>query len=242
MIFRIADTESHFTTFPNQLLKSGDGTKPREDSLSPAALGLLCYLLSHKEDWVVTGTIIAKHFQITKNQVTKLTDELRDAGYLRRSFYHCEKKGTTLPNWDVTNVRNQFRDPDIRDPDNRDPDYEELISNNLEEVISKKEDTRSRREVFLAEPPAGIAGTSWRKWWEYKLGPRGRVPQGSAGQAKITRVTNEFRVLISAGASDSVLEKIVDHHIANGWRSLGEPDWRFTKNLLEERKMMRGVT
>lgn len=235
MIFRKISEEENFTTLPNKLLNCGNSAQPREDTLSPAALGLLCYLLSNSEKWIVTGTVIASHFQITKNKVTKLTDELKDAGYIRRSHYFCDKKQTTLPNWDVSSV------PDNWDPDYRDREYGDLTSINQEQRLSEKQTSPSKREVFLTEAPAGIAVTAWRKWWEYKLGPRGRAPEGQSGKTKVTRVTNEFRVLVQAGAGAHALEKIVDHHIAMGWRSLGDPTWKFSAGLLKGSQMLKGV-
>ncbi|MEC8543194.1 MAG: helix-turn-helix domain-containing protein [SAR324 cluster bacterium] len=225
MIFRRAKHKSNFTTFPNEILQSTDGTKPREDSLSPAALGVLCYLLSFPEDWIVKGSVIANHFQITKNAVTKITDELQDAGYIRRDYFTCEETGKQRPTWHVYDVREKW------DPRIGDPRIGDLTNNKREQIISKK-------QKFLSEPPAGIAETYWRKWWEYKIGSRGRVPD----QKTVTARTNEFRRFISFGLSERDIEKIVDHHISMGWKGLGDETWKLTAKLIDEKKMMRGVT
>lgn len=62
-----------FTTLYNSTL--------RDKNISWGALGLLVYLLSHKPDWKVSATHLAKERKLGRDGIYKLLNELRQAGY-----------------------------------------------------------------------------------------------------------------------------------------------------------------
>jgi hypothetical protein len=69
LIYRPKLKYERFTVLPNILLRGGENTKQREDSIKPESLGVLVYLLSHKDDWRVTNRQIATHFGISTSRV-----------------------------------------------------------------------------------------------------------------------------------------------------------------------------
>ena len=77
MIFKPASqTCRHYTKLPNDLL--------RDKALPPEAIGLLCYLLSHVDNWRVTQSQLSKHFACTPARIRNIADCLEQNGYIRR--------------------------------------------------------------------------------------------------------------------------------------------------------------
>ena len=63
MIYRPAVSKNtHYTKLPNVLLRGGvSASEAREDGITPEALGVLVYLLSHVDDWQVTQAQLCKN-------------------------------------------------------------------------------------------------------------------------------------------------------------------------------------
>ena len=230
MIFRVAANEKNFTVIPNAVLRNKD--------LSAEALGLLCYLLSHKPEWTTTGKHLSHHFKVGSQKMTRLTKELEQAGYLRRRWYPDPNNSKyTRPDWDVTDIAHCFPDGSLRDSEKRDPVERDpvnhdpsLRSTNSKEVLSKKEE-------LIRNPPAGVSQSAWEKWWHYKS-PSNRAP----GKAHITRTTNDFARLVKAGVTD--FDKLVDYTIDKGWQGIGDETYSYTKSLIHQDKdmlLLRGI-
>ena len=68
-----------FTSIPNTILQS---------DMSMDAVGTLCYILSLPDDWVIHKLQIAKRFNVGKDKMYKVFDELEENGY----FLSIEKR------------------------------------------------------------------------------------------------------------------------------------------------------
>ena len=68
MIFRRRNKDAPFTVIPNYTLKDG--------SLKPESLGVLCFLLSHRDDWSISARQIANHFGISTGRVNTIATDL----------------------------------------------------------------------------------------------------------------------------------------------------------------------
>lgn len=66
--------KGHFTTVPNSIFE--------DDRLSPAAKGVLGFLLSRPPDWQVRQDHLARKLKIGRKLLRKCREELVDAGYL----------------------------------------------------------------------------------------------------------------------------------------------------------------
>ena len=116
MIFRRASyPNENFTTMPNLLIRgSNSASKRRSDLLSPESLGVLVYLLSHRQDWKVTNKQLATVFRVTTNKVTKICKELEASGYLKREIKRNDLG--QLDGWDWE-VYDETTTPDSRFPE-----------------------------------------------------------------------------------------------------------------------------
>lgn len=74
MIFK-SKTNEKFAQIPNELAQS--------EKLSIEAIGLMSYLLSLPEDWVVNKEHLRKHFRMGKDRLGRIMDELMSAGYIK---------------------------------------------------------------------------------------------------------------------------------------------------------------
>lgn len=64
---------SNYTVLPNEVFKS---------KLSIDAIGLLAYFLSLPSDWVIYKTTLHEQLNISREKLSKMFNELKDAGYL----------------------------------------------------------------------------------------------------------------------------------------------------------------
>ena len=71
-IIRVKRQSGNFTIIPNKLLRH---------KMSLRAKGLLCMILSHVEDWVVTKAWVAEHCTEGRDAVNCVFAELVDLGY-----------------------------------------------------------------------------------------------------------------------------------------------------------------
>lgn len=71
-IIRVKRQTSNFTIISNKVLR---------DKMSLRAKGLLCMMLSHDEDWVVTKAWVAEHCTEGRNAVNCVFSELVELGY-----------------------------------------------------------------------------------------------------------------------------------------------------------------
>tara|TARA_R100001460_G_scaffold23956_1_gene48249 strand:- start:756 stop:1460 length:705 start_codon:yes stop_codon:yes gene_type:complete len=233
MIFRIAENKKNFTTLPNELLRTQD--------LGADSLGVLCYLLSHAPYWETTGKHLSAHFRCSKDKITRITKELEAAGYIRRVWKRDENNPKQpRPDWDVADVPNSFdtvqRSTEITESGKTGSGLSgsgktgNIRSTNKKEILSKK-------EIISRNPPVGVSESAWRRWWQYKY-PTARAPS----QSHVTRTTNEFSRLVTAGVTD--FDKLVDYTIAKGWQGIGDETYAYTKSLISDDKsiqLMKGI-
>ena len=88
MIFKRARfDDTTFTTLPNTLLRGGgdSASSAREDGLTPEALGVLVYLLSHAAEWQVSQAQLCKVFAVGKTKMQSITKCLEVSGYIKRA-------------------------------------------------------------------------------------------------------------------------------------------------------------
>ena len=219
MIYRPKTKYDKYTILPNALLRGGENTKQREDAIKPESLGVLVYLLSHRDDWQVTNRQIASHFNISSSRVTTITNDLVDAGYLTR-IRPVQADGSVGWDWLVSDSR----DPEIRD-------LKMLDLEMLDQAMCEQSNTISKeipllrntdwKEVLCSDPPKQVSVQAWTEWWEYKIKERNnRRPS--------TRMVNthraDFDTLVAAGHRD--FSSLVRNAINRGWQSIGKPDWK----------------
>lgn len=72
---------SNYTVIPNEVFKIG---------LSLDAVGLLTYLLSMPNDWVIYKTTIHNQFKISRKRMDYVFNELKNAGYIISDRKHIE--------------------------------------------------------------------------------------------------------------------------------------------------------
>jgi len=235
MLWRPRLPNKNFVIVPNELARC---------KIKPEAIGVLVYLLSHRDDWRITNKAIANHFNITTSRVTRIADDLVQAGYVTK--YKTEENKfdwlvTIFPdasplwtrdkilacttsnpkNVDQTNV-----DPKIVDPKNR------QLSNNIDKrILSSKENEKEKKTNSLPNKlesacPEGVPLSAWRSWWKYKRG--NRTPSD--------RMIKEHRIyfaeLVRAGHTQ--FDTIVDLAISRKWAVPGKPSWSAIKELKQE--------
>ena len=214
MIFRRASyPHESFTTIPNSLLRgTNKASEARSDGISPEALGVLAYLLSHKEDWQVTNRQLQKVFGVGDSKITRITRELVTAGYIARPN---QRAATANWDWDVfdsVSLDRDFPDPSIPDPSF--PDQINTISKNN----NRKEKQSWKKELFAASPEY-IRQAVWQEWWEHKiLKNSGRRPTASM----LTRQTKDFELIAGAGFD---VGAVVSFAISRDWQKIGDVTW-----------------
>jgi len=219
MIFRPANLkQDYYTRIPNLLLRGGfSASEYRGDGLSPESLGVLVYLLSHVDDWQITNNQLCTVFGVGNVKMTRITDELENAGYIRREIVRNESGHVVRWDWLVTDVRGRFP-PDHQNPDQVNPDQ---VNQTQRTNIITNEDKKEQicwRSSLLNAPPEGVTKAAWVKWWEYKLDDRkGRKP----AKKMITVISQDFLVLKKQGFD---LSGVVDFAISREWKSVGKPD------------------
>ncbi len=218
MIYRPKTKYDRFTVLPNTLLRGGENTKNREDSIKPESLGVLVYLLSHKDDWRVTNRQIAAHFGISTSRVTTITNDLEDAGYLTR-IRPVQEDGSVVWDWLVSDSRDpKIRDLKMLDLEMPDQAFHDL-SNTISEEIPSVSNTKWK-EVLCSAPPKHVSVQAWTEWWNHKIAQRkNRRPS----QRMINMHRADFEALVAAGHRD--FSGLVRNAINRDWQSIGKPDW-----------------
>jgi hypothetical protein len=77
---------ANFTRIGNEVIESG---------ISVDALGMMLYLMSKPDNWVIRVTHIEKHFKIGRTKRRRIFAELRAAGFLRTVF-NIDNEGGSL--------------------------------------------------------------------------------------------------------------------------------------------------
>ena len=223
MIFRTTHA-ADYTVIPNATLQGGC-TKTRQDSLTPEALGVLCYLLSHPQDWQVTNAAIAQHFGVTNERVTKITRCLTEAGYIRRAPVRESGK---LQAWDWDVLDQIPEKPDLVEPDQEKPD---LVKPGTKKRISTEQKNIKTKGSSLAaavgQTPAGVPRDAFASWIQYRIG-RGHT----VSKKKLTNSILQFSALKDAGLQD--WDKAVQIAIDAGWQSIS-PEYSGIKQLCGSR-------
>ena len=230
MIFRPANFKTdNYTRIPNLLLRGGTSASDlRSDQISPESLGVLVYLLSHRDDWQITNNQLCTVFGVGNGKMTRITKELEIAEYIKRTMIRNSNGHVESWDWLVTDVRGQFpldqRFPDQVKPDQVKPDQDnDTQRTNMVKNKQEKEQI-SWREKLLNDVPEGIPAKAWTLWWEYKLQERkGRKP----AKKMITMITQDFMVFKK---DDFDLLGVVSFAISREWKSIGKPDWDLLKS------------
>lgn len=209
MIFKPASqTCRHYTKLPNDLL--------RDKALPPEAIGLLCYLLSHVDNWRVTQSQLSKHFACTPARIRNIADCLEQNGYIRRVRYI--EDGKTVFDWEVYDQR-QLPVCEKADVENRQVDIPH-VENQEQRITIEKEETSNKnnhwKEDLLNSCPEGVPKQAWQLWWDHKAGNR------KPSKNTVTRQTHDFREMAKHGYD---LRELIPFSISRGWQRIGSPDW-----------------
>jgi len=240
MIYRPAyNNNTHFTKLPNILLRGGrDASSPRQDGLTPEALGVLVYLLSHIDDWQVTQSQLCTVFSVGTTKMTTITKCLEQSGYLKRTKMRDEQGCFSRFDWLVTDTRGVFPDsplPDFPEVDNPQVDNPQTDNPQQRNTITKE---KHWKDELFDKCPNGICKNAWKSWWEYKIGGNGnrKVAKGT-----VTRQTHDFEVMRDEKFD---MKKVVDFAISRGWQRVGQPDWQGLqcfKNISREDDLLGAV-
>ena len=209
MIFKPASqTCRHYTKLPNDLLRDKD--------LTPEAIGLLCYLLSHVDNWRVTQSQLSKHFSCTPARIRNIAACLEQTGYIRRVRY--VEEGKTVFDWEVYD-RKQLPVCKKADVENRQVDIPH-VENEEQRITIEKEETSNKnnhwKEDLLNSCPEGIPKQAWQLWWDHKAGNR------KPSKNTVTRQTHDFKEMAKHGYD---LRELIPFSISRGWQRIGSPDW-----------------
>lgn len=229
MIYRPAfNQNSHFTKLPNLLLRGGVcASSAREDLLTPEALGVLVYLLSHVDDWQVTQAQLCTVFAVGKTKMQSITKRLESSGYLKKHTSRDDKGQFGGYDWLVTDTRNQFPDSIKPNTDITEADFPSTgnpatgnpaTDNPPQRITITKEE--HWKEALLDKCPNGVTKKAWTNWWEYKIEGNGNR---KVAKATVTRQTHDFEVLAREKFD---MDKVVDYAISRGWQRVGQPDWQ----------------
>tara|TARA_R110002153_G_scaffold265049_6_gene427312 strand:+ start:3526 stop:4254 length:729 start_codon:yes stop_codon:yes gene_type:complete len=222
MIFRRAKFDNTtYTKIPNALLRGGLTATEREDGLKPEALGVLCYLLSHSENWTVSNRQIAKVFAISTGKVTGITKQLSAAGYIER-VNGRDADGNTTWDWlvyDNQDRKNQdLQNQDLKNQDLQNQDHKICDQRTTIDIKNNSKEKLSWKEELCAALPNDVPKQAWLAWWHYKQ-KNNRAPSKVA----VTRQTKDFEIMVKAGFD---ISELVDYAIARGtWQRIGDPDW-----------------
>ena len=217
MIYRPAIANStHYTKLPNLLLRGGHSASTiREDGLTPEALGVLVYLLSHIDSWQVTQAQLCTVFGCGKTKMQSITQCLENSGYLKKDATRGANGQFGGYDWLVTDTRHQF--PDSTEADFPSTDNPTTDNPPQRITISKKEHWK---EALFDSCPNGVPKSAWEKWWCYKIAANANR---KVAKATITRQTHDFEVMVQ-GKFD--MEGVVGYAISRGWQRVGQPDWQ----------------
>lgn len=157
-IYRTKSTVN-FTHLKNEVLQ--------DSNLSLEALGLLVYLLSMPEDWVVQHSQIQKHFNIGRDKRKRVMKELEEAGYLVRKQPRDE--AGLFENYDYS-VFDDPQSPATENPstDNRSTDNQHITKDLLDKELKN---TNGHSEEMTEKPDP------FDDWWQHY--PR-KVAKGNA--------------------------------------------------------------
>lgn len=214
MIFKPAATKSrHYTKLPNDLLRDRD--------LTPEAIGVIAYLLSHIDDWRVTQKQLCHHFQCSPGRIKNIADTLENAGYIRRIRY--VEDGRHIFDWEVYDEK-QLSDCDNRDAENQDVENRHVENQQVENqhlrinIVEEETSTKNKhwKEQLSDSCPQGVPKHVWEQWWEYKAGNR------KPSKLTISRQTNDFETMAKHGYD---LRELIPFSISRGWQRIGSPDW-----------------
>ena len=214
MIYRRSTKISNYTVISNTTL--------RDPAIKPESLGVLSYLLSHREDWQVTNKALSTHFGISTGRVSKITQDLASHGYLRRD--NTSNSDGKIVRWDwIVFDEPHPENPDLENPDLENPDLENAIQRSTiytEEHITSK---CSWKDDLNAAKPEAVSQAAWDKWWNYKS------PKRKPAQRVLANGLLRFEALVKDGHTD--FDPVIDMAIANGWQSVPDPDWNQIKQL-----------
>ena len=225
-IYRTATPDKNYTVIPNDLIRNPD--------FDLQTTALLIYLLSHKEDWIVTNKHIAKVWSITPNTVAKMMNRLEAAGYIKKQNDKIQWNGW---DWLVTDTPHIFCDTPSQELRETPPLKNcEVRSTKDSNTIVGKRKTNRKKPVPLSEAalqqPAGCSSSSWEKWIRYR----------SAGRPITERVLRncsvQFTNLKNAGLKS--WDKAVDVAISEKWNSIN-PDYTKIKVIIKQDKAANSV-
>ena len=205
-------TPKNYTVIPNDLLR-----KPDFDLQTTA---LLIYLLSHRQDWTVTNTYIAKTWGISPNTVTKLMNKLEEAGYLKKQNEKVQANGW---DWLVTDTPLKFRETPSQklggtSPKNCDTPPLKNCEVRTTSKTNKKTNKKPKKNntVSLADAmimvPAGCPASEWERWL------RTRSAGQRIGVRKLDNCTRDFEGLQKAGLKS--WESAISRAISSDWQSV----------------------
>ena len=216
-IYRPRKLSKNFTVLPNALLRGG--IDKQADNLDLQSLGLLCYLLSHHQDWTITNSQLSNHWQVSKNTITRITKKLEARGYLIKQNSFVKDNGW---NWLVTDTPFNFGDPKSCDPKSCDPKNREVRRNNSNTVsettsntvskTSKKTITGVSFDDACIQCPAGCPPKVFERWL------RTKTKTNWVGVKKLQNAVKDFQELKRAGLTswDEAIDKAIDR----GWQSV----------------------
>jgi hypothetical protein len=224
MIFKRARfDDTTFTTLPNTLLRGGgdSASSAREDGLTPEALGVLVYLLSHSAEWQVSQAQLCKVFAVGKTKMQSITKSLEVSGYIKRAPARVASGQFGGYDYLVSDSRDFLTEADF--PSTGKPSTGKPSTDNppLRKTIDKKNNKKEKlswKEELSASSPEGVPKQSWLDWWEHKQ-KSNRAPSS----VMVTRQTKDFEIMVQAGFD---MKELVSYAIARGtWQRIGDPDW-----------------
>lgn len=223
-----SDPEENYTKIPNELLRGG-GSKTdykRKDGLKPESLGVLTYLLSHKEDFQVTINSISGHFCISKDRTRRILKDLQRTGYIRRSDHRSESGRIEKWDFDIMDVvdPDTAKTSDLKIQNWKTP----LVEKSTQSKTKKKSNTKNKvsSDIAIADAiarcPNGVDQKAFQTWVEKKS------YRGSITKAKLENCVTTFEVLRRHQCSD--YRRAINVAIEKGWHSV-EPHYNGIKQL-----------
>ena len=188
-----------FTVVPNAIFN--------DDRLSLTAKGLLGYLLSRPRNWEVRHDQLQRKLDIGRKLLSKLLNELREAGYLERDEEQGrddQNRFTTL-NYVVRDIP-ELTAADVPTPLRSEPPHKRDTGNNKEEI--KTESTKP----FPKPLPTEQGDTQLARQWVYsEFGERAFA----AGQRAVYLGSKPYQAWLSYRGKDG-MPGFVDRAIING--------------------------
>ncbi len=136
--FKVKKRTRNFTIVSN--------TCPQDPRLSFKARGILLYLLSLPEDWVISIKNIIEKTPDGRDAVYSGISELKKHGYIVESKLRDEKGRITKTTYDVYEIpKTDFPDHGEQDPDFPDQDNPQLQNNNIYKEKKNKEITATKQ-------------------------------------------------------------------------------------------------